>query len=75
MATTKPQTLMAYELNAVTGLEKIREFTSDELAQRELDVAEAAAQQAEADAKAAARVSALAKLADLGLTAEEIAAL
>jgi len=31
--------------------------------------------QAEADAKAAARESALAKLADLGLTAEEIAAL
>ena len=32
-------------------------------------------QQAEADAKVAARESALAKLADLGLTAEEIAAL
>jgi DNA-binding NarL/FixJ family response regulator len=75
MATAKPQTLMAYQLNAVTGLETIREFTSDELAQRELDAAEAAAQQAEADAKAAARESALAKLADLGLTAEEIAAL
>jgi hypothetical protein len=34
-----------------------------------------AALQAEADAKVAARASALAKLADLGLTAEEIAAL
>lgn len=34
-----------------------------------------AARQAEADAKAATRASALAKLADLGLTAEEIAAL
>jgi hypothetical protein len=34
-----------------------------------------AAQQAEADAKEAARESALAKLAELGLTAEEIAAL
>ena len=33
------------------------------------------AQLAEADSKAAARESALAKLADLGLTAEEIAAL
>ena len=33
------------------------------------------AQQAEADAKAAARESALAKLADLGLTEAEIAAL
>jgi hypothetical protein len=31
--------------------------------------------EAEADAKAAARASALAKLVDLGLTAEEIAAL
>jgi len=44
-------------------------------AQRTKDQAEASAQQAEADAKAAARTSALAKLADLGLTAEEIAAL
>jgi hypothetical protein len=34
-----------------------------------------AAQQAKADAKAATRASALAKLADLGLTAEEIASL
>ena len=34
-----------------------------------------AAAKAETDAKAAARESALAKLADLGLTAEEIAAL
>jgi len=37
--------------------------------------AETEARQVEADAKAAARESALAKLADLGLTAEEIAAL
>jgi hypothetical protein len=44
-------------------------------AQRTKDKAEAAARQAEADAKAAARESALAKLAELGLTAEEIAAL
>ena len=44
-------------------------------AQRTKDQAEAAAKQAEAEAKAAARESALAKLADLGLTAEEIAAL
>jgi len=44
-------------------------------AQRTADQAEANARQAEADAKATARASALAKLADLGLTAEEIAAL
>ena len=44
-------------------------------AQRTKDQAETTALQAEADAKLAARESALAKLADLGLTAEEIAAL
>ena len=44
-------------------------------AQRTIDQAQVKALQDEADAKAAARASALAKLADLGLTAEEIAAL
>ena len=44
-------------------------------AQRTKDQAEAKAIQDEIDAKASARASALAKLADLGLTAEEIAAL
>jgi hypothetical protein len=44
-------------------------------AQRALDKTAQDARQAEADAKEAARASALAKLADLGLTAEEIAAL
>ena len=44
-------------------------------AQRTKDQAEAKALQAEAEAKAAARDSALAKLAKLGLTDEEIAAL
>jgi hypothetical protein len=55
------------------------ELTGDELAAFKADraaiQAEITAQKAEADAKAAARASALAKLADLGLTAEEIAAL
>jgi hypothetical protein len=55
------------------------ELTGDELAAFKADraaiQAEITAQKAEADAKAAARESALAKLADLGLTAEEIAAL
>ena len=73
MATT--ETLMAFEIDALSSVEIIREFTSEELSQSELDVAETNARQAEADAKAAARESALAKLADLGLTAEEIAAL
>jgi DNA-binding NarL/FixJ family response regulator len=44
-------------------------------AQRTKDLAEAAAAQASAEAKVAARESALAKLAALGLSAEEIAAL
>ena len=44
-------------------------------AQRTKDQAETTARKAEAEAKVAARESALAKLADLGLTAEEIAAL
>jgi len=55
------------------------ELTGEELAafkaDREAIQAKDEARQAEADAKAAARESALAKLADLGLTAEEIAAL
>ena len=55
------------------------ELTGEDLAafeaQRELDLAEAAAMLAEAEVKAAARESALAKLAALGLTEDEIAAL
>jgi DNA-binding NarL/FixJ family response regulator len=50
-------------------------MTTEEHTAYKAQQAENAAQQAEADAKAAARESALAKLADLGLTAEEIAAL
>jgi hypothetical protein len=66
MATTKPN----IQVNDV-----VREMTTEEHTAHKAMQAEAAAQQAEADAKAAARESALAKLADLGLTAEEIAAL
>lgn len=55
------------------------ELTGDELAAFKADraaiQAEITALKAEAEAKIAARESALAKLADLGLTAEEIAAL
>lgn len=74
MATTK-QIATAYEFNAETGEEIIRELTVEELEQRKADAIEAAAIQAEREAKAAARQSALAKLAELGLTEEEIAAL
>jgi hypothetical protein len=55
--------------------DEVRPMTNDELAQWDADNAELALRQAETDAKVAARESALAKLADLGLTAEEIAAL
>jgi hypothetical protein len=75
MATAKSEALTAYEFDGATGETINRELSAAELAQREIDTAEAAVRQAEADAKAAARTSALAKLADLGLTAEEVAAL
>jgi hypothetical protein len=51
---------------------EVREMNEQELAQHELDKAEAAAQAAEQAAKAAARQAVLDKL---GLTADEAAAL
>ena len=54
---------------------ELREMNAEELAQFELDQAAQATLQAEQDAKIAARQSALAKLAALGLTEEEIGAL
>ena len=62
-----------------TGIETIIELTDAEIAQMEADAAAAAARKAEEDAAAAAsaeaKASAQAKLAALGLTADEIAAL
>ena len=52
-----------------------REMTDAEYAQHEKDAADAAAQQQAATDKADARASALAKLAGLGLTDDEIVAL
>jgi len=67
------------EVNCETGVETIIELTDAEIAQREADAAAWAAKQAEEDvAKAVAeeaKASAQAKLAALGLTADEIAAL
>ena len=63
------------EFDASTGIETVRELTADELQEREAQATQDQAQKAEQEAKADARASALAKLADLGLTAEEIAAL
>lgn len=62
-----------------TGVESVIELTDEEIAQLEADravwAAEQAAREAEAQAKAEAKASAEAKLASLGLTPEEIAAL
>jgi hypothetical protein len=52
-----------------------REMNTEEYAEYLLLVQEYEAQKTEAEAKATARASALAKLAAIGLTAEEIAAL
>ena len=52
-----------------------REMNADELQEHNQIQIEAEQQESDRIAKAAARASALAKLAELGLTAEEIAAL
>lgn len=73
---TKPTRL---EVNCETGEQTVIELTDEEIAQLETDRANAEAdrlaREAEAEAKATARASALAKLAALGLSADEIAAL
>jgi hypothetical protein len=62
-----------------TGITEVRPLTEDEIAQREIDIAVYEAEKLEREAteqaKATAKASAEAKLAALGLTAEEIAAL
>ena len=67
------------EVDCSTGIETIIELTDAEIAQMEADAAEAAARRAEQEAAEAAaaeaKASAQAKLAALGLTADEIAAL
>lgn len=67
------------EVDCSTGIETIIELTDAEIAQMEADAAEAAARRAEQEAAEAAaaeaKASAQAKLAALGLTEEEIAAL
>ena len=66
-------------VNCTTGEQTILELTDEEIAEREVMRIQAESDQAqrEADelAKAEAKASAQAKLAALGLTAEEIAAL
>jgi DNA-binding NarL/FixJ family response regulator len=67
--------LKALIVDAATGESYERPLTAEEIADREAMALEAQARQADQDAIAAARESALAKLAALGLTADEIAAL
>ena len=66
-------------INCTTGEQTEVELTAEEIAQREADAAKAeadrAAREAEEAAKAAAKASAESKLAALGLSADEIAAL
>lgn len=58
-----------------TGKETIRDYTAAEVAEVEAAIIEAATRTAQIEAKATAKASALAKLIELGLTEEEIAAL
>jgi hypothetical protein len=67
--------LKALIVDAATGESYERPLTAEEIADREVMQAEAEARQAEQDAKADARVSALAKLSALGLTDAEVGAL
>jgi hypothetical protein len=69
------ETLNLLQVNAETGEEIVRPLTDDELKEVKAQKAETLARQAEANAKVAARQSALAKLAAMGLTADEIGAL
>jgi hypothetical protein len=69
------ETLTAIIFDAATGELTERPLTADEIAESETMLSDFEARQAEAEAKATARASALAKLAALGLTADEVAAL
>jgi hypothetical protein len=69
------ETAKAFVFDGETGEQIVRDLNADEIADQAASQAEFEARQAEREAKAAARESALAKLAELGLTAEEIAAL
>ena len=72
-------TPMAIEVNCETGEVTERPLTAEEIAQREVDAAAAEVRRAEEEAARAAadaaKASAHNKLAALGLTADEIAAL
>jgi DNA-binding NarL/FixJ family response regulator len=67
--------LIVTEINAETGEVIQREFTEEEVKEYEAMQKAYKAEQAEIESKVKARQSALAKLAELGLTEEEIASL
>ena len=73
------ETLNKIVVDCSTGEQTIVPLTAEEIAQREIDaaayVAQKAIEEAEAAAKATAKASAESKLAALGLSAEEIAAI
>ena len=69
------ETYINITVDAVTGVVTERDMTAEELAQRDAGQAAWLESEAQMEAKAAARASGLAKLAELGLTAEEIAAI
>jgi hypothetical protein len=69
------QKLTLLHIDAATGIETIRELTEEEVANLAIAKAQSDERIAEQEAKAAARQSALQKLAALGLTEEEIGAL
>jgi len=62
-------------VNTETGEEIIRDATDAEIAQMELDNANAKAAKAETEAKAQAKAAAEGKLAALGLTTDDLRAL
>jgi hypothetical protein len=73
------ETITKVIVDCSTGEETILPLTAEELAEREVIIAQAVADKAAADAEAAAKAAlkeaAHEKLAALGLTQEEIAAL
>ena len=62
-------------VNAITNEETFRDYTTAEITEVEAATVESLTRKAEAEAKATARASALAKLAELGLTPDEVASL
>lgn len=79
MATAKVERPKVVEIDCSTGVETVRDMTDEEMAAQETMRADFEAREAERlaaeEAAAEAKASATAKLAALGLTEEEIAAL